>query len=145
MTHVSYNGEWTESSPVETDLEVLVDEKHIETQQRMLAAQQASRILGCIKSRVASRSREGILPLCSALESCVQLWSPWHRKDMELLERVWRRATKMIRRMEHLSSNERLRELGLFSLGKSRLQGDLIVAFLSLLKRSLQERWRGTF
>jgi len=79
-----------------------------------LAAQKANHILGCTKSNVASRLREEILPLYSALvrpqlESCIQLWSLQHRKDMDLLERVQRRATKMIRVLEQHSCKERLR------------------------------------
>jgi len=97
---------------------------------------------------VASRLREVILPLYSALgrpylESCVQLWSPQLSTDMDLLEQVQRRPQK---RSEGWNTSPVTKdgELGLFSLEKRRLQGDLIAAF-QCLKWAYKKAGEGLF
>jgi len=120
-----------------------VDDKPDMTWQCVLAVQKANSILGSIKRSVASRSREGMLPLCSALvrahpESHPALEPPAQDRQGAVGAGP-EEATKMMRGLEHLCCEERVGELGLFSLEKRRLQGDLTAAFQYLKGASKKE------
>ena len=100
--------ELLESSPAEKDLGITMDEILNISHKYAFVDQKANGILGSIGKGVAIREWEVIIPLYSALvrlhlEYHIQVWSLQCKKDVKLLERVQKRAMRMIRRLEQLS------------------------------------------
>ena len=82
------------------------------------AVKKANRMLGVIKRNFTDRSKETIMPLYKSvvrphLEYCVPIWSPHYQKDIELIEGVQRRATKLIDEVKNLHYEERIKKLNL--------------------------------
>jgi len=126
--------DWVEEVSVERDLGVFVTSDLKSGKQCLEARNRANRMLGIINRNVSYKSKRVIRKLYNSyvrphLEYCVQAWSPHFRYDINLLERVQRRATKLVPGLRDLDYETRLRELGMYSLERRRIRGDLIEVF----------------
>ena len=105
--------------------------------QCLAAAKKANRLLGMIYRNISYKSPKSQVVMKRLykqlvrphLEHACQAWSSWLRKDIELLESVQRRATRMIDGFRELSYQERLRRLHLTTLERRRARGDVIETF----------------
>ena len=130
-------GKEIESVQQEKDLGVVITNDLKSSNQCIEAVKKAQKLLGYIKRQFRTRNKETILTLYNALvrphlEYAVQFWSPSLRKDIERLEAVQARATKLMPSIRHLGYARRLERLNLYSLEKRRLRGQLIETFKML-------------
>ena len=118
----------------ERDLGVMVQSDLKVDQQCCKAADEANRKLGMIKRGFKNKTRDVMLPLYKAmvrphLDYCIQAWRPYLRKDIDRLEKVQRRATKMMEGLEGYSYLDRLRIFGLTTLETRFVRADLIEVY----------------
>ena len=130
----SMDGEILQEVQEETDLGIIISNDLKPSKQCVSAAKKANMTLGMIKRHIVSRDKKTILRLYKGLvrpklEYCIQSWNPSLSKDIELLEQVQYRATKIIPELSNLPYHERLKRLNLTTLELRRHRGDLIETF----------------
>ena len=115
----------------EKDLGVTMNANMKVSEQCRIAASKGNQVLGMIRRNITNKDESLIVPLYKAivrphLEYCIQAWSPYLRKDIDMLDKIQRRATKLIPGLRDLRYEERLKECGLTTLETRRLRGDQI-------------------
>ena len=118
----------------EKDLGVTMNANMKVSEQCRIAASKGNQVLGMIRRNISYKDKSLIVPLYKAivrphLEYYIQAWSPYLRKDIDMLEKIQRRATKLIPGLRDLKYEERLKECGLTTLETRRLRGDQIEVF----------------
>ena len=107
------------------------------SEQCIIAASKGNQVLGMIRRNITYREKSWIVPLYKAIfrphfKYCIQAWSPYLRKDIDMLEKIQKRTTKLIPGLRDIRYEERLKECGLTTLETRRLRGDQIEVFMIL-------------
>jgi len=115
-------------------LGLIVDKSLKSSRQCAKAAATANAVLGMIRRTFLCKDKELILQMYKSLvrprlEYCIQAWRPYLKKDINVLERVQKRATKLISGLSEMGYEKRLKILGLTTLETRRLREDLIEVF----------------
>ena len=118
----------------EKDLGILISDTLTFSSHIGKIAAKANSVLGIIRRTFSYFSTESFLILYKAyvrpqLEYCVQAWAPYLKKDKTILEKVQRRATKLVPEIANLPQRERLRKLKITTLEERRDRGDLIEVY----------------
>lgn len=136
-SYVMQDGDGTrnlETTNEEKDLGVYVTSDLKPHEQCVQSAKKAQSVLGMVKRHFKVVDKEDFKVIYNTyirphLEYCIQAWSPHLVKDIDCLERIQRRATKMVKGLKKMTYEERLKTLGIHTLQKRRLRGDLIETF----------------
>ena len=104
-------------------------------EQCRIAASKGNQILGLNRRNITYKEKQLIVHLYKAtvrpyLEYCIKAGRPYHKKNIDKLERIQRRATKMIPELRDLSYESRLLLCSLTTLDTRRLRGDQIEVFI---------------
>ena len=129
-TSMNYEMEGTilSKTVMEKDLGVTMNSNMKVSEQCRIAASKGNQVLGMIRRN--NKDNSLIVPLYYKaivrphLENCIQAWSPYLRKDIDMLEKIQRRATKLIPGLRDLRYEERLKECGLTTLETRRLRSN---------------------
>jgi len=119
---------------MEKDLGVIISNDLKVSRQCQMACSKASKMLGLINRTIEFKHRDVLIRLYKSLvrphlEFCTPAWSPHYRKDRDLIEKIQRRFTRMIPNISKLPYDQRLTEVGLWSLEDRRLRADLIEVY----------------
>ena len=141
------------------DLGVIISDTLKPAEQISKCVTKANTMVGLIKRTFSHMDKDIFMATYKVfvrpiLGYCQQVWSPYYVKDIEQLEQVQRRATKLVPELKDMEYEDRVKALGLFTLSQRRVRGDMIFMFkifnnlvnidhTKMFQKSTENRTRG--